>query len=350
MRNANAIFGAITRVDGTTIEFEEQRVARLTGDERRVNGLISLLVDLQRRRMPAYVELDPTADTIARVRVPIVVRVESMTAEETGAVSVMFENSHARHVLPRDADFEDLSRALRDAKEKNEWIAVAETEGHEIIDLRPYAPPFELPRHKPPGASGIRRFLSWRGWPWSWFLCVSEARAQQLFDLCAATTCNPTTVPPPCIPFLYPDDGCWGRAHEMARLMIADGAQPRKVWIFGRLFAPTKNNPLCIVGWGWHVAPTLCVRTKWPFITQEKVIDPSLCTTPVTKSKWKSVQSDPRAMLYSEPASTFYRYADGSIVTDPTYSQTNIVLADYRAALQARSLGPDGPPPYAACT
>lgn len=350
MRNPNAIFGAITRVDGTTVEFEGQRVARLTGDARRVDGLIALLVDLQRRKRPVYVELDPNTDTIARVRVPIVVRVESMTAETTGDIDVMFENSHARHVLRRDADFDDLARALRDAQEKNEWIAVAETEGHEIIDLRPYAAPFDFPRREPPPTSVLRRFLSWKWWPWSWFICVSAARAQQLFDLCAVTTCNPLTVPPPCIPFLYPDDGCWGRAHEMARLIIADGAHPRKVWIFGRLYAPTKNNPNCIVGWGWHVAPTLCVRGKWPFNTEEKVIDPSLFTTPVTIATWKSVQGDPRALLYSEPASTFYRYSDGRIITDPTYEQTKIVLADYRAALQARSLGPDGPPPYAACS
>ena len=62
------------------------------------------------------------------------------------------------------------------------------------------------------------------------------------------------------ISWLYPDDGCWGRAHEMCRLMINAGAHPRKVWIYGKLHTLTKNNPNCFVNWGWHVAPTLCVR------------------------------------------------------------------------------------------
>ena len=339
MKNPNAIFGAVTRVEGDSVEFEGRRTARFN-----VAGYRALLEDLHRRKMPAYAEIDAN-DTIARLRVPIVVRVESIAGDE-----VMFEFSHARHKLPRDADYEDLSRRLREAKEKGEWIAVAETDRHEIIDVRPFAPPFDLPRREPPGL--LRRIFLWKWWPWCWFKSVSAARAQQLFDLCAAPTCDPLTLlPADCIPFLYPDDGCWGRAHEMARLMIADGASPRKVWIFGNLHTPTKNNPACFVEWGWHVAPTLCVRKKrwWWFSTTEKVIDPALFTTPVTKAQWKGVQGDPSAQLFSEPASTFYRYYDGSTITDPTYTQTNSVLATYRAQLQARSLGPDGPPPYAAC-
>lgn len=45
-------------------------------------------------------------------------------------------------------------------------------------------------------------------WPWWWFHCLTPAQAQQVFTAMAGTTCNPLTVPPPCIPFLYPDDGC----------------------------------------------------------------------------------------------------------------------------------------------
>src|SRR6202008_2347296 len=109
---------------------------------------------------------------------------------------------------------------------------------------------------------------------------VTPQRAGELFDLVSAQTCDPLTVPPPCIPFLYPDDGCWGRAHEMCRLMINMGLSPRKVWIdhsFGHfLHVNTKNNPQCFVEWGWHVAPTLCVRGPKFCPTQSMVIDPSL--------------------------------------------------------------------------
>jgi hypothetical protein len=66
----------------------------------------------------------------------------------------------------------------------------------------------------------------------------------------SATSCNPTAVAPPCIPFLFPDNGCWGRAHEMRRLMTNMGIYPRKVWIHGSLHTLTRNNPnlLCELG------------------------------------------------------------------------------------------------------
>ena len=35
--------------------------------------------------------------------------------------------------------------------------------------------------------------------------------------------------------------------------------------------------------------------------------------------------------------------------TDPSFTETNRVLAQYRNNLRLRSVGPDGPPPYTAC-
>ena len=153
---------------------------------------------------------------------------------------------------------------------------------------------------------------------------MSGTKAQQVFDAMNATSCNPLTVPPPCIPFLYPDDGCWARAHEMCRLMIVMGHSPRKVWIQGNLCVSTKNKPNCVVWWGWHVAPTLCVRGPKFFQTQTMVIDPSLFTTPVSKATWKGVQGDPNATLTNSEASD---YLWGT--TDPTYVLTNQKLGFY---------------------
>jgi len=180
---------------------------------------------------------------------------------------------------------------------------------------------------------------------------MSSARAQQVFDAMSATSCSPLTVPPPCIPFMYPDDGCWGRAHEMCRLMIAMGVSPQKVWIerdsLGYLHVDTKNNPSCFVEWYWHVAPTVCVRRFWWsfFSPIEMVIDPSMFTMPVSKTTWKAAQNDPGATLTPTSWTTFLLGG----VTDPTFSQTSSVLATYRMQLQLRSLGAAGPPPYASC-
>lgn len=173
---------------------------------------------------------------------------------------------------------------------------------------------------------------------------VSLNRVRQLFALCNGRICCPCSAPAPCITFLYPDDGCWGRAHEMCRLMIADGAQPEKVWIEGNLNVSSHNKPNCLVQWGWHVAPTLQVDIGGS--PQTYVIDPSLFNEPVPLATWKGVQGDPGATLTPSSADIFY-YWTGA--TDPTYSQTNLVLTNHRNKLKLRSVGPDGPPPYPNC-
>ena len=183
---------------------------------------------------------------------------------------------------------------------------------------------------------------------------VTPQRSQQLFDLVNARLCCPASANAPCIPFLYPDDGCWGRAHEMCRLMITDGAQPEKVWIKGALHPTSQNQPGCSYpgwgGWGWHVAPTLQVSTV--NVIETWVIDPALFTGPVSQATWKSVQGDPNAILKPTAADIFYykSFLYGlPDETDPTYTKTNQVLTNYRNLLKLRSAGPDGPPPYFAC-
>jgi hypothetical protein len=105
--------------------------------------------------------------------------------------------------------------------------------------------------------------------------------------------------------------------------------------------APTVARPWSRL-WGWHVAPTLCVRGRW-FCREQRVIDPSLFTTPVSKATWKSVQGDPNATLSDSDATLFI----GS-TSDRTFTSQNSVLATYRLALQDRA-NLYGPPPYANC-
>jgi hypothetical protein len=125
---------------------------------------------------------------------------------------------------------------------------------------------------------------------------------------------------------------------------ILDGLRkPKKVWIQGNLYVSTKNHPDCEVWWNWHVAPTLCVRGPGLFQKQDMVIDPALFATPVSKTMWKGVQSDPTAILTYSDASD---YLWG--ITDPSYTATNQKLAFYRLQLQNRAIE-HGPPPYATC-
>lgn len=343
---------------GLFVELEGGRRVRLDPGDPRSVGFTQVLDGLSKQRLPVYLEIDPASSAITRLLIPHVTRVVGVRPIDEGVFGVELEFSHARHVLRRgQPNFAELETQLREAELSGGPVILTEDDTHNIIDIRffrpgpdgpllPFPPEFPPLEKWPP--RWIRDFLDriwlWKWWPWWWFRCISMTRAQQVFDTMNATSCNPLTVPAPCIPFLYPDDGCWARAHEMCRLMINMGLSPRKVWIRGGLHVITRNNPSCGVWWGWHVAPTLCVRGAGFLQTQDMVVDPSLFTTPVSKVTWKSVQGDPNATLTDSVASQYWPSGG----TDPTYSDTNIRLAYYRLQLQNRAIQ-HGSPPYTYC-
>jgi hypothetical protein len=96
------------------------------------------------------------------------------------------------------------------------------------------------------------------------------------------------------IPFNWPKDGCYARAHVMAkRIQEAGEVEPGKVWSFGAL---TVDTPHGNVTWAWHVAPSVPVATEDGGV-EAMVIDPSLFDAPVTVETWKAVQGDPDAKI-----------------------------------------------------
>lgn len=365
MPNPNAVVGLPTRITADSFELDGRRL-RLTPE---TPGRRAVLEGAARQRIPVYVEIDPTTSTIVRMFLPHVTRVRKMQPVE-GNIAVELELSHAVHLLRRQSpDFASFELQLRESLGKGNVLVVTEDDARQIIDVRafragPDGPMPEFPGFPPKPElrwpwpfDRLRQLLirwwRWRWWPWWWvsLRCVSSARAQQIFDAMAAPNCAPLTVPAPCIPFMFPDNYCWARAHEMCRLMLAMHVQPRKVWINagapGPLHALTRNHPDCFVDWSWHVAPTICVRRwRWCFFgARELVIDPSLCTTPVTKSEWKALQNNVNATLTDTDWTSYWQYGG----TDPTYTQTNQHLATARLHLLNRSVGPFGPPPYANC-
>jgi hypothetical protein len=146
----------------------------------------------------------------------------------------------------------------------------------------------------------------------------------------------------------------------MCRLMIADGAQPEKIWIFGTLppggiseytdpplHVTSPNKPECDVRWYWHIAPTLQVSTGSGIETW--IIDPSLFPSPVPKATWVAEQRDPSAAVASSSAVVYLLDREGVVEYDPTYSRTNNDLQTYRNKLKLRSAGGNGAPPYFNC-
>lgn len=347
---------------GLSVELEGGRRVRLDPANPRSVGYTQVLDRLRTQHLPVYLEIDPTTSVITRLLIPHVTRVVRLHPVDEDVLNVELELSHARHVLRRShPDFAELESQLREAVRGGRSVILTEDDAHVIIDIRSFMPspdgpqpPFpkpEWPPHIPWPLRWIWKLLHpiwrWPWWPWWWFGCITMTRAQQVFDAMNATSCNPLTVLPPCIPFLYPDDGCWARAHEMCRLMINMGLSPKKVWIQAAtqvLHVNTKNHPMCFVEWNWHVAPTLCVRGPGFFHRQEMVFDPSLFTTPVSKATWKGIQGDPQAWL-TDTGASIYRYV-GGISTDPNYAATNSDLDFYRLHLLNRA-NQYGPPPYA---
>jgi hypothetical protein len=305
--------------------------ARLDLEDSRATGWLAALEQMRAAGLTAYVEVDPATGVIVEVLCPLPVVVGELRESDDG-VDVELVISHARHRLSRtNREFGELLAALRRAQENQEPVLVTETlDEHEIIDVRP--DPKVRVESVETGESEVL------GTP------VTLAKANEMFTLVNnRTACSANPIAPG-IPFTYPDDGCWGRAHEMCRLMIGAGVRPDKVWIYGNLRVVSFNKPDCTVGWFWHVAPTLTLTTGETY-----VVDPALFPNPVPRATWASVQGDPGASLVPTGADVFHRGSDGALTFDPAYSETNSVLARHRTKLQLRAAGASGPPPYSNC-
>ena len=331
--------GTASGAEAGEITFDDGRRARVDAEDPRASGWLAVLGTLRSAGLPAYVELVPGTDRVRRVLVPIAVHVGELR-DEGEATEVELIVSQARHLLLRaDPRYADLRARLEQARTAGTPVLVTERlDDHVIIDVRslpegvapPPSPTEAVPEPERPEAVPP----------------VSMAVANQMFALVNGRTCCSAAPSAPCIPFTYPDDGCWGRAHEMCRLMGLQGVASDKVWIYGTLAVSSANKPNCLVQWGWHVAPTLPVTVGGSTVTY--VVDPSLFTSPVPQATWKGVQGDPSAMLVPTASTVFHRSYGGSVTYDPTYTQTNQVLTTYRAQLQARSTSL-GPPPYPSC-
>ena len=84
----------------------------------------------------------------------------------------------------------------------------------------------------------------------------------------------------------YKLDGCYARAHLMARRFEEEGVRVDKVWIKGDLSVKDNNPP---INWNFHVAPIVYVEENG--IIQKMVIDPSLFDRPVTVAEWDKKMS-----------------------------------------------------------
>lgn len=175
------------------------------------------------------------------------------------------------------------------------------------------------------------------------------AKAKAIFDYCAQQSCNlpgPYGISP-CIPFQYVIDGCYARAHKM-RWIITTKYHYCCEKVFS--FANQNNDTLavkadkwggCCVTWWYHVAPLVRVRLRFGRCRLQlaMVIDPGMFDKPVLLSTWLAAQenttcaSNAHVSMYSiQPGSAYWpaNHAGTAFGTDPSYTQTDATLTNYR--------------------
>jgi hypothetical protein len=141
------------------------------------------------------------------------------------------------------------------------------------------------------------------------------------------------------IPWNYPNDCCYNRAHVMAQELQASGVNVGKAWNYapaagGPLRVATPNDPRGYVEWGYHVAPTVPVCGT-DGVTRPMVIDPSIASGPVSPEQWKAMQGQPGSDLVLTDASPYYRREDGAVAPTPSDAQVQDIFEQHREARAA---------------
>ncbi|GLY83635.1 protein-glutamine glutaminase family protein [Actinoallomurus iriomotensis] len=125
---------------------------------------------------------------------------------------------------------------------------------------------------------------------------LSIPEAQNVYDRLASATFRTTEGGEARIPFGHPEDGCYDRAHRMAKQLSEWGYNSRKVFAIRshptsqlRVQADTANGAAWgsprDVTWGYHVAPVIQVRHPGGHVV-EVVMDPSLRRGPLGVDEW----------------------------------------------------------------
>ena len=160
--------------------------------------------------------------------------------------------------------------------------------------------------------------------------CLTEKQAQEWFDQFKAR---------PDIPWNYPNDCCYNRAHVMAQDLDKAGVKVGKAWNYApsnseALRVDTPNDPKGYVEWGYHVAPTVPVMGSDGKV-RDMVMDPSIAPGPVTPQQWKQMQGQAGSELVQTDADPYYRAKDGRSIPAPGDAKVEEVFDEHRAARAA---------------
>jgi hypothetical protein len=171
-------------------------------------------------------------------------------------------------------------------------------------------------------------------------LMPSEATMNLIFAACASD---------PVQTFAFKADGCYARAHEMARIIELNGYGCGKLFIYASSTPLAVSvNAFCCQQWSFHVAPLVRFKNA-SGVAEVRVFDPSIFSTPVTKDQWFAAcksscypGSNIGATFLAQPY-VYNRATNGAISRDNNYVKTDCTLAAYAGL----SGGCVNPPPGA---
>ena len=129
----------------------------------------------------------------------------------------------------------------------------------------------------------------------------------------------------------YTLDGCYARAHIMARIFEDQGVHVDKAWLRGSLRIPGQPDGM---NWGYHVAPLVYVEDDSGNI-QEMIIDPSISQAPMTPKAWAETMKvdfdQTEQVVYPTPTNTaFYNKTSYSVTnSNPYWPDYNDRLTEY---------------------
>ncbi|MCJ7935448.1 MAG: protein-glutamine glutaminase [Chryseobacterium sp.] len=158
------------------------------------------------------------------------------------------------------------------------------------------------------------------------------ATLNSLFTKIKNQSCGTSTASSPCITFRYPVDGCYARAHKMRQILMNNGYDCEKQFVYGNLKASTGT---CCVAWSYHVAVLVSFKNA-SGVVEKRIIDPSLFSSgPVTDTAWRGActNSTCGSVSVSSYANTagnvYYRSPAGSLLYDDNLVNTNCVLTTF---------------------
>ncbi len=137
----------------------------------------------------------------------------------------------------------------------------------------------------------------------------------------------------------YTFDGCYARAHLMAKMFEDEGVRVDKAWLRGSLQIPGEAKGMT---WGYHVAPMVYVRGANGEV-KKMIIDPSVSSAPISPSEWAETMGvefeQTEKVSYPTPSNTsFYNKTSFSITnTTPYWPEYNERLSEEEKMDMAKS-------------